>query len=460
MPFNPDDLIGVTLNQKYEIKSKIGGGGMGVVYLAQQFSPSRKVAIKVMRPRGQTEDEMYFERFKREAQFIADCHHTNIIIIHEYVEQEGLRYLVMPYINEGKTLLDLLGNGPLSLRDTLRYIQQAAGALDYAHNHLGVVHRDIKPSNFLLDTDGQLILADFGIARTPGSILTRPGVPWGTEEYMAPEVREGRTDIDRRADIYSLGVVLRQMVTGQTPSRLSHLRLPQTMPSAVDVVIQTATAREREDRYQSAGAFAEALRMAIETDPNAPTIGPGNIPPLVSSPRQARPTRSKLSRLVFFGILLVFFLLIGGIIFTLHMSGSLSILFHAPTDTSTSAQQARAMVLLYYNDWNKGDYSDYQAAYNLLDPAWQNEKGHSFAEQLPNYEQTHHSCVTINSTTPGSDGTFQVAITDNAIEDNPPGTGTVIRAYMGYYMVKQEQGSWRLYPHLHPVPTHGICQAP
>ena len=370
-----------------------------------------------------------------------------------------LPYLVMPYI-KGENLHTLLQrDGPLQSYQTFPYIKQAAQALDDVHS-LGVVHRDIKPGNFLLATDGSLVLTDFGAARTPGSTLTQEsGLVWTTEPYAAPEVKRSE-DIDHRADIYSLGVVLREMVTGNPLPERSVMS--PTIPSEVDVVIRKATAERPEDRYQSAGALAEALRGAIEKEHKEITVPSPprnvhaldkpreNLPP-TPAPQPATPSRPKLSRFRFVGIVLGISLLIGGIILTLLARVGFIPLPRPPTDTPT--QQASITVLQYYGYWNKGDYP---TAYNLLDTDYQ--KGHSYTELLPYYEHTHHSCITINNITPRPDGTFQVAITDIAIEDDP--SGTAINVYTLDYIVKQEQGSWKLTPeNLRNQHTQGICQA-
>ncbi len=292
------DLVGKTLGTCTLIKL-LGHGGMGVVYLAQQARPARNVAVKVLQPSVSPASRAYNEflvRFRREADVIAKLEHVNIMPIYEYGEQDGLAYLVMPYFSGG-TLRDLLAQrGALSLQETATYLDQAAYALTYAHSH-GVIHRDIKPSNFLLHSDGRLVLADFGIARmmqehnaSTVSSLTSTGMLVGTPDYMAPEMAHGE-QIDQRADIYELGILVFQMLTGHvpftgsTPLMVAVKHIQEPLPSlsqmnsaispAVDAVLMTATAKRREDRYMSALDLAQAFRVAMNT-PHSINYAPGS----------------------------------------------------------------------------------------------------------------------------------------------------------------------------------------
>ncbi|HYT34308.1 MAG TPA: protein kinase, partial [Ktedonobacteraceae bacterium] len=318
-----DNLTGKTLGTCF-LEKPIGQGGMGAVYLARQIRPSRSVAVKVLLPHIATSSSLYKDflaRFRREADVIAKLEQINIMVIYEYGEQDGIAYLVMPYF-PGGSLHDLLArNGALSLQEAASFTDQAAAALDYAHAH-GVIHRDLKPGNFLLSSDGRLVLADFGIARmiqesdhTLRAALTGTGMLLGTPEYMAPEMINGEA-IDHRTDIYALGIVLFQMLSGQVPFKgntpfavaTKHLQEPPpslhqmnpAIPPAVDSVIQIALAKKREDRYATAGGMAQALSNAITPpDPfsqtqmrNAPTvISPPWIipPPLAGAGRQDTP---------------------------------------------------------------------------------------------------------------------------------------------------------------------------
>ncbi len=305
---NNSDLTGRVLGT-CTLEKLIGRGGMGVVYLAQQVRPVRRVAVKVLLPNTLTSSEVYKQflaRFQREANLIAQLEHVNIMPIYEYGEQDGLAFLVMPYLTGG-SLRDLLTRrGALSFPETLNYFEQAASALDYAHAH-SVIHRDLKPANFLLHADGRLVLADFGIARimqdsssTIGSTLTGTGMFLGTPDYMAPEMARGE-HIDHGADIYELGIVLYQMLSGDVPFKgdtplvvaVKHMQEPlpslhqlnPTIPPAVDAVVQQATAKRREDRFFSVLEFAQAFRAAITSPYYPPESNAWNVPNL-SQPQQ------------------------------------------------------------------------------------------------------------------------------------------------------------------------------
>ena len=309
---NSSDLTGKVLGT-CTLVQLIGRGGMGAVYLAQQTRPVRRVAVKVLLPdllkSGDT-DIGFPARFQREANLIAQLEHVNIVPIYEFGEQDGLTYLVMPYLTGGSLRDVLARRGKLTLYETIAYIEQAAAALDYAHAH-SIVHRDLKPANFLLHADGRLVLADFGIARImqdnnriAASTLTGTGIFLGTPEYMAPEMIRGE-NIDHRADIYELGIVLFEMLSGTVPYKgntaivvaTKHLQEPMPslhamnsdIPQSVDTVMQLATAKRPGDRFMSAGALAQSLRLAINPQ-NAAMVGDEqNIATVLSSPRQVAP---------------------------------------------------------------------------------------------------------------------------------------------------------------------------
>lgn len=280
------DLAGQTLGSCL-LEKRIGQGGMGTVYLARQARPARNVAVKVLSPNLAMDNQIYDEflaRFRREADVIAKLEHVNIMPIYEYGEQDGLAYLVMPYLTGGSLRDVLARHSALPLDEVVAYIDQAASALAYAHAQ-GVIHRDLKPANFLLHADGRLVLADFGIARimeerSPGATLTKTGSTLGTPEYMAPEMVRGQT-ADYRADIYELGIVLFEMLCGHVPFTgntfyavmIKHIQEPlpllhQINPAIslqVDAVVQKATAKEPQERYTTVKEMAQALRNASTT---------------------------------------------------------------------------------------------------------------------------------------------------------------------------------------------------
>src|SRR5438093_6616759 len=220
---NAEALIGKMLGT-CKLQEVIGQGGMGAVFLAQQSRPRRQVAVKVLLPAASLtapQRVAFLERFRRETDAAASLEHPNILPVHEYDERDGLAYLVVPYISGG-TLRDALEReGPLPLSKAVNYLEQIAAALDFAHER-GVIHRDIKPANILMTAEERLLLTDFGLVKiitdgqTPQMRLTGAGAPVGTPDYMSPEQVIGEV-VDGRSDLYSLGVILYQMVTGTTP---------------------------------------------------------------------------------------------------------------------------------------------------------------------------------------------------------------------------------------------------
>ena len=272
-----ESLVGKTLGQ-YQIVQELGRGGMAVVYKAYQPSLTRYVAVKVLPPQLSF-DEDFVERFVREARGAAMLHHPNIITIHDVSEQDGIHYFVMEYLT-GKTLDVVLGGQPMPLPRISRIFDQVADALDHAHSQ-GLIHRDIKPSNICVDEtrNDHVVLMDFGLVRAgQDSKLTRTGMIVGTPEYMSPEQAQGE-EVDYRTDIYSLGVVLYRMLTGTAPFvrstpaavLLAHVayeppsvsQVNQSVPKSVEAVVLKAMAKDRNQRYQSAGQLARDLRVAI-----------------------------------------------------------------------------------------------------------------------------------------------------------------------------------------------------
>ncbi len=292
-----NELLGQALGT-CTLRRLLGRGGMGAVYLAQQSRPRRTVAVKVLMPSNVLEKKSRAEflmRFRREADAIAALDHVNIMPVYEYGEQGDIAYLVMPYVNGG-TLRDVLEKrGVLSLDEVVHIIEQAAAALDTAHAQ-GIIHRDLKPGNMLFHADGRLLLADFGLAKvlrdlkdpaqSGQSDLTSTGTIVGTPEYLSPEQGTGRP-IDHRSDIYSLGIVLFQMLGGRVPFTgtspvavaIKHAleeppslsQMNPSVPPEVEAVVMKTLAKEPEDRYNSAGEMAEALRTAVYGQDSPPT---------------------------------------------------------------------------------------------------------------------------------------------------------------------------------------------
>jgi serine/threonine protein kinase/formylglycine-generating enzyme required for sulfatase activity len=269
------DLIGKILGQ-YRIIEKIGSGGMADVYIARQESLNRHVAVKVL-PAILSRDKTFRARFEREARSVAQLRHPNILTIFDYGKYGDVIYIVMEYAR-GSTLKERMTE-PIPLERAVEIISQVGSALAYAHRQ-GVIHRDVKPSNVLLTEDGWPLLADFGLARmVEGSKeLTVSGVSIGTPEYMSPEQGRGLS-ADHRTDIYSLGVMLYEMVTGQRPYSadtpmaviIKHMSAPlpsplalrPDLPVAMEGVIIRAMAKAPQDRYETAEDMVAALQVVL-----------------------------------------------------------------------------------------------------------------------------------------------------------------------------------------------------
>ena len=251
-----------------EILELVGRGGMGVVYKARQKRLDRLVALKILAPKiGQ--DPAFAERFAREARAMAMLSHPHVVAVYDFGETDGLYYFLMEFV-DGVNLRRLLDTGKLAPEEALAIVPQICEALQYAHDH-GVVHRDIKPENLLLDKEGRIKIADFGIAKLVGKevkdlTLTGAGQIMGTLQYMAPEQIEHPLQVDHRADIYSLGVVFYQMLTGELPiGRFAPPSKKVQIDVRLDEVVLRALEKEPERRYQQAIEIKTEVESIVTT---------------------------------------------------------------------------------------------------------------------------------------------------------------------------------------------------
>lgn len=312
-------LVGRKLGM-YQITDLIGQGGMATVYKGYREDIDRFVAIKVLPPHPGL-DNQFIERFRLEAKTIARLQHPHILPLYDYGVEDDIIYLVTAYV-AGGSLATLMDRGKIPLPEINRLLRQIAGALDYAHRE-GVVHRDIKPDNILLDKEGNVLLADFGIVKIVSGdtnddktnpALTQTGGLVGTPSYMAPEQGSGEAHITGSADLYSLGVVVYEMLTGEppytadTPMQVVIKHITEPVPSAIaraselspqmESVIQRVLAKKPQDRYPNASAFADDFARGIRgeellthvpvskpTSPNQTVdLPPGHTPTVYMTP--------------------------------------------------------------------------------------------------------------------------------------------------------------------------------
>jgi len=312
---------------RYEVKAELGRGGMATVYRAWDPSFEREVAIKML-PRELLHDPQFRDRFRREIKTIASLEHPAIVPVYDVGEEDGVPYFVMRYM-PGGSLSQWIEKGKFSLEDAARIIERLSSALAYAHRH-GLIHRDLKPDNILFDNNGDPFISDFGVAKITDSStnMTGSGII-GTPAYMSPEQASGEP-VDARSDIYGLGVIIFQMLSGHQPYEattpmgvaVKHITDPvpdilaanPELPPETDKIIKTAMAKDREQRYPTATELSKALHDAAfpgtVVQGTSATVASGTAPVPAAAP--AAQGRSG-GRGLWIGIAaLVLLLLVGG----------------------------------------------------------------------------------------------------------------------------------------------------
>jgi serine/threonine-protein kinase len=379
---------------QYELRDILGRGGMATVYRAYQANLDREVAVKVMSSQF-VEDEAFAQRFKREARSIAALHHPNILNVYDFGEEKGVPYIVTELI-EGKTLRERMGQS-LDLKQIAHILTQLAHALDYAHER-GIVHRDVKPSNVLMGNRDRAVLSDFGIVKLledTSSNLTATGFGVGTPEYMSPEQSTG-DKIDGRSDLYSLGIMLYEMLTGLTPFRadtpiaivMGHITKPlpdphqynATLTPQIVAVLKIALAKSPAERYQNGAAFASAFETAI-TNPT-----PISTPSPIVATTISTPTSEKTQ--------------VGGVTVdpdaTVALEANLEATTALPAGTAANLQKMATTLNMsvpeaYMQALNQEQQGNYQAAYETLVDVQQHEPNYrDVPNRLQHYEQDNY----------------------------------------------------------------------
>ncbi len=334
-PRPSSQMIGTVLSGRYRLEAKLGSGGMSTVYLARDETLDRPVAVKVMH-REMSEQADQLERFRQEARAVAKLSHPNVVSVIDAGEDGGHPYIVFEYV-EGETLKQRIDRvGALDTQEAVAYAIEIARGLSVAHaRHL--VHRDIKPQNILIDSEGRAKLTDFGISRQLEQAgMTATGRVLGTTDYVAPEQAMGR-GADPRSDIYSLGVVLYEMLVGQVPFHadsqvgvaMKHVNeeLPDVqrrrpdVSAAVALVVERATAKSPEQRYHHVGEMIDDLSTALEVEAARAGATTGEATSVLDA---VPPPKRKLSsgRRWSWAAILALLLIAGGVLLTVHLIGN------------------------------------------------------------------------------------------------------------------------------------------
>jgi serine/threonine protein kinase len=311
--------VATTLEDRYELRERIGQGGGSAVYRAIDHRLGREVAVKVLGAELAS-DPAFVERFRREARAAASLSHPNIVAVHDWGERDGSYHIVMELVAGNDLKSEIRRRGPLPEAEALRIALQIASGLDAAHRR-GVIHRDLKPQNVLLDANGPVKVADFGIARVVGQTqLTRTDELFGTVHYVSPEQAEGKP-ADERSDLYSLGIVLFEMLTGTLPFEADtpiavasmHLRAPPPplrtirpeLSHQTETVVLRALEKDPARRYQSASAMRDDLDRAED---GVRHRGPAELPAAHELTQRLRnaPAPVKIAPIVFLVVIWVF----------------------------------------------------------------------------------------------------------------------------------------------------------
>jgi serine/threonine-protein kinase len=331
-------MIGTVLSGRYRLEAKLGSGGMSTVYLARDETLDRSVAVKVMH-REMSEQPDQLERFRQEARAVAKISHPNVVSVIDAGEDGGYPYIVFEYV-EGETLKQRISRiGALDTQEAIAYAIEVARGLTVAHTRQ-MIHRDIKPQNILIDHEGRAKLTDFGISRQlEQDGMTATGRVLGTTDYVAPEQAMGRGS-DQRSDIYSLGVVLYEMLVGQVPFEadsqvgvaMKHVNeeLPDVqrrrpgVSAAVALVVERATAKKPDERYQEIGEMIDDLSTALEVEAaraGSTTGEATSVLDAVPPPKRKLATGNRASWLAIVALLLIG----GGVLLAVHLIGNGSI---------------------------------------------------------------------------------------------------------------------------------------
>jgi serine/threonine-protein kinase len=296
-------VVGELIAGRYELEELVGSGGMSSVYRAHDRLLERTVALKILHEQF-TRDDAYVERFRREARAVAQLAHPNIVTVIDRGEQDGRQFIVFEYV-DGMNLKELMvQDGPVSPRETIELALQVARGLSFAHEN-GLVHRDVKPQNVLLDADGRAKVTDFGIAHAVDvDGMTITGTVMGTSNYIAPEQARGQA-VDEQTDVYSLGCVLYELLTGEVPFEgdnfvavaMRHVNDPapsvrdvrHDVPPRLDWAIQTAMAKDHGERFDSMAEFAaelEACYAELDGNEGATMVVPRTLTRPARAPRR------------------------------------------------------------------------------------------------------------------------------------------------------------------------------